>query len=76
MNTKDLSKITIVKKCEIAKHCWQGITTLAGKRKKVVEWKSSLIPWNIKETIHYLKNPKHISKFSNMLLEMCLSNLR
>ena len=45
-------------------------------QKKVVDRESRLIPRKIKETIHSLKNPKHINKISNMLPEIWLLNLR
>ena len=54
MNTKYLSGIAIVK----------SYHNFSLDQKKVVDRESRLIPRKIKETLHYLKNPNHISKIS------------
>ena len=63
-------------KNEIAKHRQEADHNFAWDQKKVVDWESRLIPWMIKETINYLKNPNHINKISYMLPEIWLPNLR
>ena len=63
-------------KNEIAKHCWEADHNFNWDQKKVIDRESRLIPRKIKETIHYLKNPNHISKISYMFLEIWLPNLR
>ena len=60
---------------EIAKHCWEADHKFYDYQKKVIDRKSRLIPWKIKETIHSLKNPNHINKLSYMLPEIWLINL-
>ena len=60
----------------IVKHRWKADHNFSRDQKKVVDRKSRLIPWKIKETIYYLKNPNHINKISNMLPEIWLPNLR
>ena len=62
-------------KNEIAKYCWEADHSFSWDQKKVVDRKSRLIPRKIKETMHYLKNPNHISKLSYMLPEIWFSNL-
>ena len=44
-------------------------------QKKVIDKESRFIPRKIKETIHCLRNPNHINKFSYMLPEIWLPNL-
>ena len=51
-------------------------TKYSWDQKKVVYRKSRLIPRKIKEIIHSLKNPNHLSKISYMLPEIWLPNLR
>ena len=65
MNTKDLSAIANVK-----------IINFSWDQKKLVDRESRLIPRKIKETIHSLRNPKHINKISYVLPEIWLSNLQ
>ena len=60
---------------EIAKHCCKADYNFSWDQKKVVDRESRLIPMKIKETIHSLKNPTHISKISYMFLEIWLANL-
>ena len=60
----------------IVKHRWKADHNFSRDQKKVVDRKSRLIPWKIKETIYYLKNPNHINKISYMLPEIWLPNLR
>ena len=60
----------------IVKHRWKADHNFSRDQKKVVDRKSRLIPWKIKETIYYLKNPNHINKLSYMLPEIWLPNLR
>ena len=76
MNTKDLSGIAIVIRMKLLNTAGKQITTLIGIRRKLLIGKSRLIPTNIKETIHPLKNPNHIKKISSMLSEIWLPNLR
>ena len=63
-------------KNEIAKHCWEADHNFNWDQKKVIDRESRLIPRKIKETIHSLKNPNHISKISYMLPEIWLPNIR
>ena len=63
-------------KNEIAKHCWEAHLNFNWDQKKVIDRETKLIPRKIKETMHFLKNPNHISKISYMLLEIYLPNLR
>ena len=63
-------------KNEIAKHCWEPDHNFSWDQRKVVDRESRLIPGKIKETMHSLKNPNHISKISYMLPEIWLPNLR
>ena len=60
---------------EIAKHCWQADYNFSWDQKKVIDRESRLIPIKMKETIHSLKNPNHISKISYILPEIWLPNL-
>ena len=60
---------------EIAKHCWETDYNFNWDQKKVID-RESRIPRKIKETIHSLKNPNHISKISYMFPEIWLPNLR
>ena len=57
-------------KNEIAKHCREADHNFNWDQKKVVDRESRLILRKIKETIHSLKNPNHINKFSYMLPEI------
>ena len=59
---------------ETAKQCWEPDHNFHGDQKKVIDTESRLIPRNIKETIHYLKNTNHINKVSYMLPEIWLQN--
>ena len=63
-------------KNETAKHCWEADHNFSLDQKKVVNRESRLIPQNIKEIIHSLKDPNHINKISCMLPETWLPNLR
>ena len=63
-------------KNEIAKHCWEADHNFNWDQKKVVDRESRLISSKIKETVHSLKNPNHISKISYMLPELWFSNLQ
>ena len=63
-------------KNEIAKHCWEANHNFNWYQKKVIDWKSRLIPRQIKETIHSLKNPNHINQIVYMLPAIWLHNLR
>ena len=45
---------------ETAKHCW-GDHSFSWNQKEVVDREYRLIPRNIKEAIHSLKNPNHIN---------------
>ena len=63
-------------KNEIAKHCQEADHNLNWDQKKIIDMESRLIPRNIEETIHSLKNPNHINKISYMLPEIWLPNLR
>ena len=77
MNTKDLSGIAIVTRIKLLNTAGKQIITLTGiRRKLLIGRESRLIPRKIKETIHSLKNPNHISKISYMLPEIWLPNLR
>ena len=62
-------------KNEIAKHSWEADHNSNWDQEKVIDRESRLIPRNIKETIHYLKNPNQINKISYMLPEIWLPNL-
>ena len=63
-------------KNEIAKYCWEANHNFSWYQKKVIDGESRLIPTKIKETIHFLKNPNHIKKISNMIPEIWLPNLQ
>ena len=63
-------------KNEIAKHCWEADHNFSWDQMKVIARESRLVPKNIKETIHYLKNPNHVNKICDMLPEIWLPNLR
>ena len=63
-----------LEKNELAKQCWEAGQNCSWDQKKVVV-KSRLIPGTIKETIHSLRNPKHINKISYKLSEVWLPNL-
>ena len=76
MKTKDLLGITIVKKNEIPKRCWEVNCNFSWNQTKVVDRESKLIRRKIKEAIHLLKNPNHINKISYMLPDIWLPNLR
>ena len=56
-------------KNEIAKHCWEADHNFNWDQKKVIDRESRLIPRQIKEIIHYLKNPNHINKFPTCFLK-------
>ena len=62
-------------KNETAKHSWETDHNFSRDQKKVVDREIKLIPMNIKETIHSLKNPNHIKKVSYMFSEICFPNL-
>ena len=62
-------------KNEIAKRCWEADHNFNWDQKKVIDRENRFIPTNIKETIHYLKNPNQINKISYMLPEIWLPNL-
>ena len=61
---------------EIAKHRWEADHKFSWDHKIVVDSKSRLVPWKVKETIYYLKNANHINKTSYMLPEIWLLILR
>ena len=63
-------------KNEFAKHCWETDHNFSWNQKKVLDRENRLVPREIKETIHSLKNPNPISKISYMLSEIWLPNLR
>ena len=63
-------------KNEFAKHCWETDHNFSWNQEKVIDLESRLIPREIKETIHSLKNPNPINKISYMLSEIWLLNLR
>ena len=63
-------------KNEIFKHCWEADHNFNWNQKKCIDGESRLVYRRTKETIHSFKNPNHINKFSNMLLEIWLPNLR
>ena len=75
MSTKALSGIAIVIRMKSAKHCWEADHNFNWDQKKVIDKENRFIPTNIKETIHYLKNPNQINKISYMLPEIWLPNL-
>ena len=64
-----------VKNCDCAKHCWEADHNFSWDQKKVVDRESRLIPREIKETLHCLKNPNPKNKISYMLPEIWLPNL-
>ena len=70
MTTKDLSGIAIVIRIKLQNTVGKDFSW---DQKKVVDRESMLIPGNITETIHSLKNPNHINKISCMLPEIWLS---
>ena len=76
MNTKDLSGITIVKKNEIEKHCWEADSNFSLDQLKVVDKQSRLIPSKLKETMHSLKNSSHIKQNFLHASKIWLPNLR
>ena len=49
-------------KNEIAKHNWESDHNFKWDQKKVIDRVSRTVPRKIKENIHSLKNPNHISK--------------
>ena len=51
------------------KHCWEADHNISCVQKKVADRESRLIPRKVKETIHYLKNPNHITKFPTCFLK-------
>ena len=57
-------------KNKIGKHCWEADHNFNWDQKKVIDGEIRLIPKNIKETIHFLKNPNHINKIYYMLPEI------
>ena len=57
-------------------HWWQTDHSFSWDQKKVVDRESRLVPTEITDTIHSLKNPNHINKISYIVLEMGLANLR
>ena len=57
-------------KNEIPKHCWEADHNFNWDQKKVIDRESRLIPWQIKENIHSLKNSNHINKLPYMLPEI------
>ena len=63
-------------KNKIAKHCWVAYHNFNWDQKKVIDRESSLIPRKMKQAIHSLKNPNHISNISYMLPEIWFLNLR
>ena len=60
----------------IAKYSWEADHNVNWDQEKVIDRENRLIPRNIRETIHYLKNPNQINKISYMLPEIWLPNLR
>ena len=62
-------------KNETAKHSWEAHHNFSRDQKKVVDREIKLIPMNIKETIHSLKNLNHINKVSYMFSEIWFPNL-
>ena len=72
MNTKNLSRLAIVKR-KIQNTIGEQITTLAGL--EVADRESRLIPREIKGTIHSLKKPYHLNKISYMPPETRLPTL-
>ena len=67
MNTKDLTKIMIVKRMK-SRNTIKGDHNFSWDQKKVVNRESRVIPRKIKETLHPLKNPNYINKISYLLL--------
>ena len=51
MNTKDLSKIAVLKGMKLQKHCWEEDHNFSWDQKKVVDREIRLITRKIKETI-------------------------
>ena len=66
MNTKDLSRIALVKRMKPGNTVGKQIATLAVIRSNLLIGKSRVIARKIKGTIHSLKNPNHINKISYM----------
>ena len=54
---------------KIIRHCWEADHIFSWDQKKFIDRESRFIPRKIKETIHSLKNPNYINKFSYMLPE-------
>ena len=75
MNKSDL-KSCDCEKTEIAKHCWEADHNFKWDQTKVVDRESMLIPRNIKQTIHSLKNLDHINKIFCMLPETWFLHLQ
>ena len=67
-------RISDIDKNEIAKHCWEADHNFNWDQERVIDRESRLFPRKIKETMHYLKNPNHISKIFYMLPEIWLPN--
>ena len=63
-------------KNENAKQSWKADHIFSWDQKKVVDRESRLIPRKIKETLHSLRSPNPINKFSYMLPEIWLPNLK
>ena len=57
MNTEGLLNIAIIKRMKLQNIVGKKIKTLD----KVADKESRLIPKEIKETIHFFKNPNHIN---------------
>ena len=75
MNTKNLSKIAIVKRVKLENRC-KADRNFSWDQKKLVDREIKLISQNFKETVHFLSSPNHITKISSMLPKIWLPNLR